>query len=230
MVDGKSVLDVSMASVLEAIQKAQDALFQEFRRRSDERLSAQDKWVDDLRERYLGLLPRTEFELGHSDLRVVLTQQLAATNASLRELLAAADLRYQQRFDAQQEALVAALNAAKESVASALSAADRAVAKAEMASEKRFESVNEFRLQLSDQAAKFVSRDVLDGQALAVDARFEGIARELVVLRERLVGIEQQKVGRNEQRTQANWTVGVALSGAGLMLSLIGVIIGRLIK
>ncbi|MEH1169259.1 hypothetical protein V6V47_28165 [Micromonospora sp. CPCC 205539] len=40
----------------------------------------------------------------------------------------------------------------------ALSAADRAVTKAEIATEKRFESVNEFRQTLSDQTKTFIAR------------------------------------------------------------------------
>lgn len=72
------------------------------------------------------------------------------TVSTLREylmaLLAEADLRYQQRFDAQTKAVEAALLAAKE-----------AVIKAELAMEKRFDGVNEFRETLSDQAAQFVT-------------------------------------------------------------------------
>lgn len=88
---------------------------------------------------------------------------------SLREhvlaLLAEMDLRYQQRFDAQGQALTAALLAAEKAVQTALIAAEKAVAKAETANEKRFESVNEFRKTLSDQTASFPSRVEL--QALA---------------------------------------------------------------
>lgn len=40
----------------------------------------------------------------------------------------------------------------------ALSSADKAVTKAEIATERRFEGVNEFRQTLSDQAAQFVTR------------------------------------------------------------------------
>ena len=57
------------------------------------------------------------------------------------------DLRYQQRFEAQSTA-----------IKDALIAAEKAVTKAEVATERRFESVNEFRQTLSDQAAKFVTR------------------------------------------------------------------------
>ena len=68
------------------------------------------------------------------------------------------DLRYQQRFDAQEKAVRDALAAAKEAVTAALIAADRAVTKAELASERRFEGVNEFRAQLADQAATLMPR------------------------------------------------------------------------
>lgn len=83
----------------------------------------------------------------------------------IRSLLAEMDLRYQQRFDAQNTALDAARVAAKEGVNAAVSAAEKAVTKAETANEKRFESVNEFRKTLSDQTASFPSRVEL--QALA---------------------------------------------------------------
>ncbi len=66
---------------------------------------------------------------------------------SILDKLAEMDRRYEQRFESGQEAVKAALNAAKE-----------AVGKAEYAAEKRFDSVNEFRGQLSDQAATFMPR------------------------------------------------------------------------
>jgi hypothetical protein len=51
------------------------------------------------------------------------------------------------RFEAQEKAVQAAL-----------ASADRAVAKAEMAAERRFDSVNEFRSTLSDQARLLMPR------------------------------------------------------------------------
>jgi hypothetical protein len=77
-------------------------------------------------------------------------------------LLAEMDLRYQQRFDAQGQALTAALLAAEKAVQTALTAAEKAVTKAEAATEKRFEGVNEFRQALSDQTSTFPSRAELD--------------------------------------------------------------------
>src|SRR6185295_19908076 len=61
------------------------------------------------------------------------------------------------RFEAQEKAVAAALAAQEKAVNAALTAADRAVAKAETAAEKRFESVNEFRAQLADQARNFLT-------------------------------------------------------------------------
>lgn len=57
------------------------------------------------------------------------------------------DHRYSQRFDSQEKA-----------VASALAAAKEAVSKAENATEKRFDSVNEFRNTLKDQQGTYVTR------------------------------------------------------------------------
>lgn len=64
-------------------------------------------------------------------------------NTILREM----DTRYQQRFEAQQR-----------EVQAALTAADRAVTKAEVAAEKRFDSVNEFRGLVADQQRTLMPR------------------------------------------------------------------------
>lgn len=69
-------------------------------------------------------------------------------------------------------AVQAALAAAEKAVQAALLAADRAVAKAENAAERRFESVNEFRSTLSDQASQFVTRQE---HQVALDALSEKV-------------------------------------------------------
>jgi hypothetical protein len=86
------------------------------------------------------------------------------------------------RFEAQEKAVAAALASQEKAVAAALAAAKEAVNKAEMASERRFESVNEFRNTLSDQARTLMPRaeseqglkslsDKLDVLAARVNAR-----------------------------------------------------------
>lgn len=69
----------------------------------------------------------------------------------IEALLSAKELRDEQRFQAQSAAITAAMGAA-----------EKAVTKAEAAAERRFESVNEFRATLSDQAATFVTRTELE--------------------------------------------------------------------
>lgn len=91
----------------------------------------------------------------------------------LQALMTEGDRRNQQRFDGQEKAVAAALQAAKE-----------AVTKAETAAEKRFDSVNEFRQQLSDQAASFMPRreaeqrlGVLETQANRQSGKEDGSGR-----------------------------------------------------
>jgi len=69
------------------------------------------------------------------------------TTHELRSIMDERDARYTQRFNDQEKAVAAALAAAKE-----------AVDKAEGAASKRFDSVNEFRGQLKDQASTLMPR------------------------------------------------------------------------
>lgn len=87
---------------------------------------------------------------------------VAESITNLKEML---DERYRTQtkatdaaFVAQQEAMKTAFIAADKAVQTALLSAKEAVNKAEMANEKRFESVNEFRGQLNDQANTFMPR------------------------------------------------------------------------
>lgn len=68
-------------------------------------------------------------------------------------------IQLDERYATQTKALDAAFNSAERAVSAALQAAETAVQKAELASDKRFEAVNEFRNQLSDQASRFMTRD-----------------------------------------------------------------------
>lgn len=110
----------------------------------------------------------------------------AATDASL----VANDLRYQQRFEAQSDALAAAFLSqqtamqtafvvAEKAVQAALAAADRAVSKAELAADKRFEALNELRAMLNDMVSTLMTRD-------AADIRFAAIAEKVTALEARV--------------------------------------------
>ena len=62
----------------------------------------------------------------------------AAEHEEVLALIAANDLRYQQRFEAQGKALDAAFGAAKGAVDAALAGADKAAVKTELSADKRF--------------------------------------------------------------------------------------------
>lgn len=84
-----------------------------------------------------------------------------------------------RRFDDNDKALQAALVSQEKAVAAALAAAKEAVLKAEGAADKRFESVNEFRQQLSDQTNTFLSRPEYDAQHKALEDKVEVLTERM---------------------------------------------------
>lgn len=159
-----------------------------------------------------------------------------------------------ERYDTQTKAIEAARLAAEKAVEAALSAAEQAVAKAEIASDKRFESVNEFRAQLGDQARTFMGRDesisrhertteMIAGQTARYETetrllreRFEG---EIKTLRDRhdtdigsLMARHEadMKVVNSRLDTNAGRSVGIdkawgyLIAAAGLVATIVGLI------
>lgn len=107
----------------------------------------------------------------------------ASVDLLRRELLAIInerDRRYEQRFGSQEAA-----------VSAALASAEKAVEKAEMASEKRFDGVNEFRASLADATRNNLTRT-------EADARFGNSAEKLADLSDRVKGIESASGGRQD--------------------------------
>ena len=123
-------------------------------------------------------------------------ESYVAHNESMRE---ETDRRYQQRFTAQEQAVAAALTSAKE-----------AVSKAEAASEKRFDSVNEFRATLADQSATLISRT-------EVDQRFKGIDEKVDIIMGRMDRLEGRAGGQT-----STWAYIIA--GIGLVGTIVGII------
>jgi hypothetical protein len=78
---------------------------------------------------------------------------------------------------------------------------EKAIVKAEDANEKRFEGVNEFRNQLKDQAATFITRSEHD---TLVDS-----VKKLEEFRAQNAGYYQRE---NTGRVQNNWAVGLLVT------------------
>lgn len=135
----------------------------------------------------------------------------------LLALIASADKRYEQRFEASQKALDAALTAQKEAttaafaaqekaINAALASAERAVLKAELATEKRFESVNEFRGTLDNQQRTLIPRS-------EVDVLVRGLEEKIAQLTKQIDAMVAERVG-----IRGGW--GYAVGVVGFLLAL----------
>jgi hypothetical protein len=104
-------------------------------------------------------------------------RQMVRHEAELRlafeKLMDERDLRYIDKFTSQDEKTTLALTASKE-----------AIIKAETATEKRFDTVNEFRGTLSDQAATLLPRVEASSKFENIDEKIEGVKKEIASLRE----------------------------------------------
>jgi len=120
--------------------------------------------------------------------------------ANLRSLMDERDRRYEERF-----------KATDEKTSLALTSSEKAVAKAEIATEKRFDSVNEFRGQLKDQAATLIPR-------AEAEVKFNSFAKDIEELKKSVLLSQGRSSGFS-----ASW--GIALSLGLLAIALIGLIL-----
>jgi len=133
----------------------------------------------------------------------------------IRTLINGNDKRYEERFGASQKALELGLAGQKSEISAALAAADRAVQKAETATEKRFESVNEFRGTLDNQQRTLIPRSEVDVLVKGLEAKIDQLTKQFDAMQAERMGV---KGG-----------YGYAVGIAGLLLTLVslGVLIMR---
>ena len=134
-------------------------------------------------------------------------------------------------FAAQQAAMRTAFDAADKAVQAALTAVEKASNRAEGASDKRFESVNEFRAQLADQAAHLISRAEYLVQHRALDDKMVSISDRVTQLELRLTsrldlakgndaGAKESEGDRRlDSAAIAQWAA-MALIGIGVIVSI----------
>jgi phosphopantetheinyl transferase (holo-ACP synthase) len=119
----------------------------------------------------------------------------------IEALRVADDVRYQQRFDSQQDALNAALLAAKEAVQTALLAAKEAVIKAEVATENRLTLLNELR------------------SGVATKEQMDAMAERLSDIKERQDRLEGRSAGLSDGMKVLISIVGLVIALVGLYLT-----------
>lgn len=102
-------------------------------------------------------------------------------------------------------------------VRASIEAASTAVAKAEGATDKRFESVNEFRASLTDMTARLMPRSEADQQATALGSRIDALKEAMGVLQNQLASLQAKGQGM-----QAGWTYLLgAIAAAGALFGVI---------
>jgi hypothetical protein len=164
---------------------------------------------------------------------------MLSIKAAVEASQVAADLRYQQRFEAQSDALAAAflsqqtamqtaLKTAQEAVQAALAAADRAVSKAELAADKRFEALNELRQMLNDMVATLFPRTEAVQQFKTVSEKIEGNAKRIEIIEGRLNISAGEGLGSARSRDSTRTYITVGISIIGVLILLATFIIARL--
>lgn len=131
---------------------------------------------------------------------------------SLKNIIDERDLRYTERF-----------KATDEKTGLALTASEKAVTKAENATEKRFDSVNEFRGSLKDQASTLLPRAEAEAKFKAYDDKVEDLKKDIASLRETRSATSGKERKQVEDMGLFQWAI-------GLLILIGGVIVGHFWK
>ena len=122
------------------------------------------------------------------------------------------------KFEALQHLTAAKFESAEKLSQQALSSAEKAIAKAEGASDKRFDTTNEWRGTINDWRTSLATKSELDGTNQRLN--------DLVTRFERYEAAStRRETDRVEVRGQTNWGLGLAITGG---LSAIAIIISVL--
>ncbi|MFG1794121.1 hypothetical protein [Nocardia sp. NPDC049149] len=130
-----------------------------------------------------------------------------------------------QQFNSDHTALQAALMSQEKAVAAALQAAKEAVDKAETAASKRFDSTNEFRLQLSDQQATFVRQDVADARFAAAARQSDTQAQQISALQLSVATGVGRDTGTTDTRDDARAALNARYVLASVVIASLGLVL-----
>jgi hypothetical protein len=102
---------------------------------------------------------------------------LSAANKALEVRTETLDREFREHLEQVRHENALAFHNADKAVQAALASAEKAVNKAETADNKRFDSVNEFRSTLSDQAAQLMPRAESEIRMTAMHAKMDSMQR-----------------------------------------------------
>jgi len=174
-------------------------------------------------------LMQDELDRRLSGLQIQVDGRMDGLRMSTQQSMSELRMSLNERYETQTKALDAAFKAAEKAVETALASAEKAVAKAEIASDKRFESVNEFRQQLSDQTASFPTRNEvntrLDSIAADVHRNAEEIRALELRLSSRLDFMQGGQAGSATTRTETRLNNGQVIAAIGAVVGIAAIIV-----
>lgn len=178
----------------------------------------------------LGLIQDSikEKEQANRDSLLAVVEASKLAQSAIKDAQVANDLRYQQRFEAQSDALAAAflaqqtamqtaLTVAEKAVQAALAAAERATSKAELAADKRFESLGELREMLG----KLITR-------VEADQQFKGLAEKIVAVEARLNTTAGEDTGSRRSTNDSKSLVALGISILAIIIGALTFLFARL--
>lgn len=172
----------------------------------------------------------TRFNLLTESLKDLAAAQSSALGSAIEALKAAhtaADIRYQQRFDAQKEALMAALEATKEAAEAAQTAASAAVAKAEAAGDKRYESLNELRQVVNDVVGTMLPKAEAASRFEGIAEKFDAVNKTISMLENRFNLREGETSGNRRTRDDTKSYLSIIITVVLLLLAVLTFIYAR---
>jgi hypothetical protein len=173
-------------------------------------------------------VPTSEPQRGGWSLETAIDYLLGVGNekdAHLRTLIQANDRRYEERFGASQKALELGLAGTKSEISVALAASKEAVLKAENATEKRFESVNEFRATLDNQQRTLIPRSEVAVMIQGVEEKIANLTKQFDLLQS-----EKRERRSEEKGIQGGWGYAVGVVGFVLAIISLWMIVSRAVQ
>lgn len=143
--------------------------------------------------------------------------------AAIEKLMTERDRRYDERFEAQKDAVQAALVAAKELTAAAFAAAKEAISKSELSQTVYNQTHNDLTRKMDAQYKEMLPRT-------EADARFKGTEEKISELREFRSQYGGSQDQRNERRGTAQWAITAGIAIAGTIVAAAIFAMGILIK
>jgi hypothetical protein len=113
-------------------------------------------------------------------------------------------------------------------VQAALAAADRAVSKAELASDKRFEALNELRQMLNDMVANLIPRIEATQRFDGIGEKIDGLGKRIDALDVRLTAMSAISLGGKDASANTRANVSLGISIAMVLLVIATFIIARM--